>query len=103
MLLFFFHQKGPVIRKTFPCLHEWWYSTVLTHKIFPLSLPGTGFIGLEEFNVIVRRKLQEDEDERELKEMFRILDKEKKGEVNVNELRWVWAIIKLCPNFLLYR
>lgn len=49
----------------------------------------TGFIGLDEFNLIVRRKLQEDEDERELKDMFRILDKEKTGEVNVNQLRWI--------------
>jgi calmodulin len=33
--------------------------------------------------------MQDDEDERELREMFRILDKEKKGEVNTNELRWI--------------
>jgi len=36
-----------------------------------------------------RKKLQEDQDERDLKDMFRVLDKEKKGEVNVNELRWI--------------
>lgn len=50
---------------------------------------GTGFIGLEEFMFILQKKLQLDEDERELKEIFRVLDKEKKGEVNVNELRWI--------------
>lgn len=33
--------------------------------------------------------MQDDEDERELREMFRILDKEKRGEVNTNELRYV--------------
>lgn len=33
--------------------------------------------------------MQDDEDERELREMFRILDKEKRGEVNTNELRLV--------------
>lgn len=40
---------------------------------------------------LVKKKLQADEDERELKEIFRVLDKEKKGEVNVNELRCVSA------------
>ena len=33
--------------------------------------------------------MQDDEDEKELKEMFRVLDKEKKGEVDVKELRWI--------------
>ena len=42
---------------------------------------------MDEFIGLVRRKIQADEDERELKEIFRVLDKEKKGEVNVNELR----------------
>jgi len=32
--------------------------------------------------------MQDDEDEKELRDMFRILDKEKKGEVNTNELRY---------------
>jgi calmodulin len=50
---------------------------------------GTGYIAFEEFCSIVRKKMQDDEDERELREMFRILDKEKKGEVNTNELRWI--------------
>jgi len=50
---------------------------------------GTGFIGLDEFIILARRKIQEDEDERELKEIFRVLDKEKRGEVNTSELRWI--------------
>jgi len=50
---------------------------------------GTGYIEFEEFCSIVRKKMQDDEDERELREMFRILDKEKRGEVNTNELRWI--------------
>ena len=54
-----------------------------------LLLLGTGFIDLEEFLTILKKKMQDDEDERELKEIFRVLDKEKKGEVNVNELRWI--------------
>merc|ERR1711935_603190 len=50
---------------------------------------GTGYVEFEEFETLVRRKIQEDEDERELKEIFRVLDKEKKGEVNTSELRWI--------------
>lgn len=54
-----------------------------------IDAEGTGYIAFEEFSGIVRKKMQDDEDERELREMFRILDKEKKGEVNTNELRWI--------------
>jgi len=50
---------------------------------------GTGYINFDEFVEILRKKMQTDEDERELREIFRVLDKEKKGEVNVNELRWI--------------
>ena len=46
--------------------------------IFPT---GTGYISLQEFLDLVRCKVQEDEDEKELKMMFHILDKEKRGEV----------------------
>ena len=48
---------------------------------------GTGYILFDEFCCVVRKKMQDDEDEKELRDMFRILDKEKKGEVNTNELR----------------
>jgi len=54
-----------------------------------IDAEGTGYIGLEEFCNILRKKFKDDEDERGLKEMFRILDKEKRGEVNTNELRWI--------------
>lgn len=54
-----------------------------------IDTEGTGFIDYEEFQTLIQKKMQEDEDERELKEIFRVLDKEKKGEVNVNELRWI--------------
>jgi calmodulin len=50
---------------------------------------GTGYISFDEFCEIVRKKLQDDEDERELKEIFRVLDKEKSGEVPTTELRWI--------------
>jgi len=48
---------------------------------------GTGYIDLEEFKEILLKKVQADADERDLKDMFRVLDKEKKGEVNTSELR----------------
>jgi len=54
-----------------------------------IDTEGTGFISFDEFTSIVRKKMQADEDERELKEIFRVLDKEKKGEVNTSELRWI--------------
>ena len=50
---------------------------------------GTGYILFEEFCTIVERKMRDDEDERELREMFKSLDKEKRGEVNTSELRWI--------------
>ena len=50
---------------------------------------GSGYIDLDEFKSVVTRKLKQDADEKELKEIFRVLDKEKKGEVNVNEIRYV--------------
>ena len=40
-----------------------------------------------EFKTVVEKKLKQEADEKELKEIFRVLDKEKKGEVNVSELR----------------
>ena len=49
---------------------------------------GTGYIKFDEFCCVVCKKMQDDEDEKELRDMFRILDKEKKGEVNTNELRY---------------
>jgi len=54
-----------------------------------IDAEGTGYIKYDEFCSIVRKKCQDDEDERELREMFRILDKEKRGEVNTSELRWI--------------
>jgi len=50
---------------------------------------GTGYIDFDEFQFIYRKKIQAEEDERELKECFRVLDKEKRGEVNTNEIRYI--------------
>lgn len=54
-----------------------------------IDTEGTGYIELDGFIVLVKKKMQMDEDEKELKEIFRVLDKDKKGEVNVSELRWI--------------
>jgi calmodulin len=50
---------------------------------------GTGYISFDEFCEIVRKKFQDDEDERELKAIFKVLDKKKTGEVPTTELRWI--------------
>jgi len=52
-----------------------------------IDTAGTGYISFEEFCDIVKKKIEDDDYERELKEMFRALDTEKRGEVNTKELR----------------
>ncbi|KAH9519811.1 hypothetical protein Btru_070968 [Bulinus truncatus] len=48
-----------------------------------------GFIRWDQFKPIFELKLKEDEDERELKEAFRVLDKSNKGVIAVEDLRWI--------------
>merc|ERR1712193_35014 len=50
---------------------------------------GHGFINYDEFELLVRKKIREEEDEKELKDVFRILDKEKKGEIHTDEIKWI--------------
>jgi len=50
---------------------------------------GTGYIDFNEFQKIIMQKKQDDEDEKELREAFRVLDTEKRGEINVDKLRWI--------------
>lgn len=50
---------------------------------------GTGYIDFNEFKKIIIQKKKDDEDEKELKEAFRVLDTEKRGEINVDKLRWI--------------
>lgn len=54
-----------------------------------IDAEGTGYISFVEFCAIIGKKTQDDDDERELREMFRILDKEKRGEVNTSILCWL--------------
>jgi len=48
-----------------------------------------GFIRWEQFKIIFETKLREDEDERELKDAFRVLDKNNKGVIDVKDLKWI--------------
>jgi len=48
-----------------------------------------GEIQWENFKILFERKVQEDEDERELRSAFRVLDKNNQGEIDVEDLRWI--------------
>lgn len=50
---------------------------------------ATGFLKWDQFKLIFEQKLKEDEDERELKEAFRVLDKGNKGTIHVEDLKWI--------------
>ncbi|XP_023933127.1 20 kDa calcium-binding protein-like, partial [Lingula anatina] len=50
---------------------------------------GSGYIDFDEFLILYVRKLIEDEDEKELREAFRVLDKQKTGSIPVEDLRWI--------------
>ncbi|XP_076446410.1 troponin C-like isoform X2 [Babylonia areolata] len=50
---------------------------------------AAGFITWEQFKPVFELKLKEDEDERELREAFRVLDKGNKGVIPVEDLRWL--------------
>jgi len=50
---------------------------------------ATGCISWEQFRPMYETKVREDEDERELREAFRVLDKGNKGVIPVADLRWL--------------
>jgi len=50
---------------------------------------ATGQVNWDQYKSIFERKLKEDNDERELKEAFRVLDKGNKGVIDVKDLRWL--------------
>lgn len=54
-----------------------------------MSPLATGSIDWEKFKILYERKLKEDEEEKELKEAFRVLDNNKKGVIPVDDLRWI--------------
>ena len=52
-------------------------------------LSATGYLTWESFKELFERKVREDEDEKELREAFRVLDSNKKGVIPVEDLRWI--------------
>uniref|UniRef100_A0A8W8NU90 EF-hand domain-containing protein n=2 Tax=Magallana gigas TaxID=29159 RepID=A0A8W8NU90_MAGGI len=48
-----------------------------------------GYLTWDQFKVLFERKIRMDEDERELREAFRVLDKGNKGTIPVEDLRWI--------------
>jgi calmodulin len=50
---------------------------------------ATGFIDENGFLILLARKMQDDQDEKDLREAFRVLDKNKRGEIDVEDLRWI--------------
>lgn len=54
-----------------------------------LDEDATGMIDQSGFLILYGKKLKEDADERDLREAFRVLDKHKRGEIDVEDLRWI--------------
>jgi calmodulin len=50
---------------------------------------ATGYILWDQFKAIFETKLKEDKDEKELKDAFRVLDKDNKGVIDVKDLKWI--------------
>lgn len=50
---------------------------------------ATGFIDFNGFLICYGKSLQEEQDERDLRDAFRVLDKNKRGEIDVEDLRWI--------------
>ncbi|CAI2738658.1 unnamed protein product [Dicrocoelium dendriticum] len=58
-------------------------------RIILLSYLATGFIDFNGFLICYGKSLQEEQDERDLRDAFRVLDKNKRGEIDVEDLRWI--------------
>ncbi|XP_046557385.1 troponin C-like isoform X2 [Haliotis rubra] len=54
-----------------------------------LDEEATGAIDFDQFKQIFELKLKQDEDERELRDAFRVLDKNHKGTIGVDDLKWI--------------
>lgn len=61
----------------------------MLYRFYDINFAGTGFIDWDRFKLLFERKLREDEDERELKDAFRVLDKNNRGVIDVADLRWI--------------
>lgn len=54
---------------------------------------ATGFIDFNGFLICYGKSLQEEQDERDLRDAFRVLDKNKRGEIDVEDLRFVVLLL----------
>lgn len=61
----------------------------LQHWVDEMDEDAVGVIKWESFKILFERKVQEDEDERELRSAFRVLDKNNQGVIDVEDLRWI--------------
>lgn len=61
----------------------------LQHWVDEMDEDAIGVIVWEKFKILFERKIQEDEDERELRSAFRVLDKNNQGVIDVEDLRWI--------------
>ena len=66
-----------------------WYHAALhfcpfQEAIESVDSDGSGFVDIEEFLELMRMKTKESSDEAEIKEAFRILDRDNKGTVKLN-------------------
>ncbi|VUZ41578.1 unnamed protein product [Hymenolepis diminuta] len=50
---------------------------------------ATGFIDLNGFLSVYGKILQNEQDEEDLRQAFRVLDKNRRGEIDVDDLRWI--------------
>ncbi|KAI3385118.1 hypothetical protein SNEBB_002577 [Seison nebaliae] len=51
---------------------------------------GSGTVDFEEFLALMIKKTKEAEDEQELREAFRVLDKNNRGVIDVADLKWIF-------------
>lgn len=51
---------------------------------------GSGFIDFDEFLALMAKKTKEAEDEQELREAFRVFDKNNRGVIDVNDLKIIF-------------
>jgi len=59
----------------------------LQEAIESVDSDGSGFVDIEEFLELMRMKTKESSDEAEIKEAFRILDRDNKGEIHTDVIK----------------
>lgn len=76
----------------------WWWQVylntgVITEEQYQIKcyfeISATGFIDLKGFLSVYGKILQNEQDEEDLRQAFRVLDKNRRGEIDVDDLRWI--------------